>query len=144
VPMNGFSVGRDITLNIIGYDGAIHSFGLSTHFDARMMTNKVAIKGLDGIIRYLEIPDGWDGTFTYVKQDDQIDAYFANLEAAYYAGTNVPASSITETIANPDGSTSQYRFTGVMMKFDDAGAWAGDRDVTMKISWCASRRIKVQ
>lgn len=143
MPMNGFSVGRDISLNLIGYDGAIHSFGLQTHFDARMMTNKVAIKGLDGVVRYLEIPDGWDGTFTYVKQDDQLDAYFASLEAAYYAGANVPASSITETIENPDGSYSQYRFTGVMMRLDDAGAWAGDRDVTLKVSWCASRRIKV-
>ena len=144
MPMNGFSVGRDITLNIIGYDGAIHNFALSTHFDAKMLANKVAIKGLDGVVRYLEIPDGWDGTFTYVKQDDQLDAYFAALEASYYAGNNIPTSSITETIQNPDGSTSQYRFTGVMMRFDDAGAWAGDRDVTLKISWCASRRIKVQ
>lgn len=144
MPMNGFSVGRDLTINIIGFDGAIHSFGLQTNFDAKMVTNKVRIKGLDGIIRYLEIPDGWDGTFTYTKQDDLIDAYFANLEAAYYAGQNVPASSITETIQNADGSTSQYRFTGVMMRYDDAGMWAGDKDVPLKISWCASRRIKVQ
>src|SRR5258707_6501904 len=109
-----------------------------------MMSNKVSIKGLDGVVRYLEIPDGWDGTFTYTKQDDLIDAYFAGLEAAYYNGVNIPASSITETITNPDGSTSQYRYTGVMMKYDDAGAWSGDRDVILKISWCASRRIKVQ
>ena len=92
MPMNGFNVGRDISLNIIGYDGAIHSFGLSTHFDARMMTNKVTIKGLDGVMRFLEIPDGWDGTFTYTKQDDLLDAYFAGLEANYYAGQNVVAS----------------------------------------------------
>jgi hypothetical protein len=144
MPMNGFAVGRDVTVNIIGFDGAIHSFGLGTAFDSKMMTNKVSIKGLDGVIRYLEIPDGWDGTFSYTKQDDLIDAYFAQLEAAYYNGVNIPASSITETIVNPDGSTSQYRFTGVMMKYDDAGAWTGDKDVILKISWCASRRIKVQ
>src|SRR5260370_15463328 len=129
MPMNGFAVGRDLTLNVIGFDGAIHSFGLQTNFDAKMITNKVRIKGLDGIIRYLEIPDGWDGTFSYTKQDDLIDAYFANLEASYYAGQNVPASSITETIQNPDGSTSQYRFTGVMTSYDYAGMCRRERHV---------------
>src|SRR5260370_35413871 len=127
MPMYGFAVGRDLTLNVIGFDGAIHSFGLQTNFDAKMITNKVRIKGLDGVVRYLEIPDGWDGTFSYTKQDDLIDAYFAQLEAAYYNGVNIPASSITETITNPDGSTWQYRFRGVMRTSAEAGAWAGDR-----------------
>src|SRR5260370_7738022 len=123
MPMYGFAVGRDLTLNVIGFDGAIHSFGLQTNFDAKMITNKVRIKGLDGIIRYLEIPDGWDGTFSYTKQDDLIDAYFANLEASYYAGQNVPASSITETIQNPDASPSQYRFTAAITPYHDASIW---------------------
>jgi hypothetical protein len=144
MPMNNFNTGRDLTLNLIGYNGTILAFGLLTDFDAKMLTNKVAIKGMDGIIRYLEIPDGWDGSFGYTKQDDQIDAYFAGLEANYYAGQNVQASSVTETIQNPDGSISQYRFTGVMMKYDDAGAWRGDNDIKVKISWCASKRLKVQ
>src|SRR6185312_6111726 len=101
-------------------------------------------KGIDGIVRYLEIPDGWDGTFSYEKQDDQIDAYFAQLEAAYYAGQNIATSMITETITNADQSISQYRYTGVQFKFDDAGTWKGDQAVSQRISWCASRRIKVQ
>jgi hypothetical protein len=144
MPMNNFNTGRDLTLNIIGYDGQIHSFPLQTGFDAKQLTNKVSIKGLDGIIRYLEIPDGWDGSLTLDRQDSSVDQYFAGLESAYYGGQNIPPSTITETIINPDGSISQFRFTGVMFKYDDAGNWKGDASVPLKISWCASRRIQVQ
>jgi len=141
---NGFNTGRDLTLNIVGFDGAIHSFGLQTTFDARAITKKISIEGMDGLTRFLKIPGGWSGSMGFVKQDDTLDAYFAQLEAAYFNGQNIPASSITETIQNPDGSTSQYRFTGVMLEFDDAGAWSGDADIKLKISWDAGRRIKVQ
>jgi hypothetical protein len=44
----------------------------------------------------------------------------------------------------PDGSTVQYRYTGVMLKYDNAGSWKGDETVKLTVSWCASRRIKVQ
>lgn len=143
MPMNGFNTGRDVSVQIVGYDGVVHSFALETGFDRKQNTNKVTIKGMDGKIRYLEIPDGWDGSFDYVRQDSQIDDYFAGLEAAYYNGQNIQSSTITETITNPDGSTSQYRYTGVMLKLDDAGKIAGDQDIKQKISWCATRRLKV-
>lgn len=142
--MNNFNTGRDLSLNIIGYDGAIHSFPLQTGFDAKQATNNVKIKGLDGVVRFLDIPDGWSGTLSVERQDSTIDDYFVGLEAAYYGGQNIQASYITETISNPDGSTSQYRFTGVMLRLDDAGNWMGDKNVPMKMSWVASRRLKVQ
>lgn len=143
MPMNGFNVGRDISVQIVGYDGTIKSFALLTGFDSKQNTNKVSIKAMDGIVRFLEIPDGWDGTFEYERQDDTIDSYFANLEAGYYGGQNIQSATITETITQPDGSNVQYRFTGVMFKLDDAGSWKGDQSVKLKLSWCASRRLKV-
>lgn len=144
MPMNNFNTGRDITLNIIGFDGTIKNFALQTDFDAKQMTNKISIKGLDGVVRFLEIPDGWDGGFSFERQDALIDQYFNDLENAYYGGQNVQAATITETIQEVNGGISQYRYTGVMFKLDDAGTWHGDASIKMKISWCASRRFKIQ
>jgi hypothetical protein len=144
MPMNGFNVGRDIVLNLVGWDGAIQDFSLITSFDRKQETKHIQVKGIDGVVRHLEIPDGWNGTFDLERQNDAIDAYFAKLEAAYYDGVNIQAATITETITAPDGSIAQYRYTGVMMKLDDAGAFKGDDTVKEKISWCASKRIKVQ
>jgi hypothetical protein len=144
MPMNGFNVGRDVTLNIVGFDGSVKSFSLITNFDRRQDTNHIQVKGLDGVVRHLEIPDGWQGTFDVEKQDDAIDAYFATLEQAYYDGQNIAAATITETITNVNGSISQYSYTGVMLKYDDAGGVKGDDTIKPKISWCASRRLKKQ
>jgi hypothetical protein len=142
--MNNFNTGRDLTLNIVGYQGTIVSFPLLTGFDAKQSTNNIKIKGMDGVVRFLDIPDGWSGTLSFERQDATWDTYFSSLESDYYSGVNIQAASITETMQNPDGSTSQYRFTGVMFKYDDAGSWMGDKNVPIKLSWSAGRRIKVQ
>ena len=143
MPMNGFNVGRDITLNIVGWDGAIMDFSLLTSFDRKQATHHVQVKGIDGIVRHLEIPDGWSGSLDYERQDSKIDTYFAGLEQAYYDGVNIKGATITETIVDSDGSVSQFRYTGVMFKLDDAGAAKGDDTIKEKISWSASRRLKV-
>ena len=142
--MSGFNTGRDITLNIVGYLGSIASFALLTGFQRRQETVSIKIKGIDGQVRHLEIPDGWTGTLSFEKQDDSIDSYFAGLEAAYYGGSDIQAATITETIQNPDGSVAQYRYTNVQLKIDDAGDWQGDQTVKMRLGWAASQRIKVQ
>lgn len=143
MPMNNFSIGRDVTLDIAGQDGKIVSFNLITQFDAKQLTGKVTIHGMDGSVRFLEIPEGWDGTISVTRGDRSLDDFIATLEENYYAGKNVLGSSITETINEPNGGISQWRYEGVMFKLDDAGSWKGNGDVAQKLSWCAGRKRRV-
>lgn len=143
MPMNGFNVGRDVSLDVIGRNGQIASFNLITAFDAKQLTDKVSIRGIDGVVRFLELPGGWDGSFAIARADRVLDDFIADLEDAYYSGANVKASFITETITEPNGSISQWRYEGVMFKLDDAGSWKGNADVQMKLSWVASRKRKL-
>ncbi len=143
MPMNGFSIGRDVSLDIAGQDGRIVSFNLITTFDAKQLTGKVTIYGLDGIIRFLEIPEGWDGTIGITRGDRALDDFIASLEEKYFAGENVVGQQITETINEPNGGISQWRYEGVMFKLDDSGSWKGNGDVQQKLSWCASRKRRV-
>jgi hypothetical protein len=144
MPVNNFNVGRDMTLQIVGYDGTIQNFTLLTNFDAKQETHQIKVMGMDGTVRFLELPAGWSGTFGVDRQDRALDDYFSGLESTYYSGLNVQAATITETIVEVSGATSQYRFTGSVFKLDDAGAWQGDKQVAMKVSWSASRRLRVQ
>lgn len=144
MPMNGFTVGRDVTLQIYGSDGNIQSWQTLTGFDKKQETVHVQSKGLDGVIRHLELPDGWTGRVTVDRSGSQVDDYFATIESNYYAGLNVPSSQITETITEATGATTQYRYTGVMFKLDDAGRSAGENLVSQTISWVASKRLKIQ
>jgi hypothetical protein len=144
MPVNNFNVGRDVTLQIVGFDGTIKSFALYTSFTAKQDTHSVKIIGMDGTVRFMENPAGWSGTMQFDRQDASIDQYFSDLETAYYGGTNIQAATITETISEVSGSITQWRFTGVVFKLDDAGDWKGDAQVSLKLGWNASRRIKVQ
>src|ERR1035437_4676709 len=140
--MNGYNTGRDVTLDLVGQNGQIVSFNLITSFDAKQVTDKITIRGMDGTTRYLELPEGWDGSISITRADRALDDFTESLESAYFAGNDVMGSAITETIQEPSGGLSQWRYENVMFKFDDAGSWKGNADVQMKLSWCASRRRK--
>ena len=78
------------------------------------------------------------------RSNSAVDDYFAQLESNYYAGLTIGAAQITETITEVNGGITQYRYTGVMLKLDDAGELSGENLVKQKMSWCASKRLKIQ
>lgn len=142
MPVNGFSVGRDVTTTISTPDGTLTPT-LITKFSAKQQKVTKKVKGLDGITRTLVFPDGWTGDFEFSRQDSALDDHFAQEEANYYAGADSQPSTIMQTITEPNGSVNQYQFTGVTFIYEDAGTWAGDDNVIQKVSFNAERRIKV-
>lgn len=142
MPVNGFSVGKDVSLDIIGPQGPLR-FSYITGFTSKPDITDGKVKGLDGITRHVRFPDGWSGSFSIERQDSTVDDYFAQLEANYFAGLNELPITITETITEVSGGISQYRFVGVLLKLDDAGDFKGDATIKQKITFMASRRLKV-
>lgn len=143
MPASEYNVGRDIALTIYTTDAGPLDFGLQTKFDAKPVYAEIKVVGLDGVMRPAYLPEGHQGNFDYVRQDSQIDDYFCALEANYYDGGDLPSGTITETITEVDGSISQYRYEGIALKADDAGSWAGNKEVALKVDFMASRRRKV-
>lgn len=143
MPMNGFNVGRDVKVDVVGNTGALVSFNKVTMFDSKQVTQSIKIVGLDGVVNDLELPHGWTGGIEVERMDAAVDDYIASLESAYYNGVNIQGGRITETITEVNGGQSQYRYDGVMFKLDDAGSKKGDASIKQKLSWVAARRIKV-
>ena len=142
MPLNGFSVGRDVTTTISTSDGTL-SPTLITAFTSKQEQTTTKVKGLDGVTRTLVFPDGWSGSFDMDRQDSTLDDFFANAEANYFAGLDSSTATIMQTVSEPNGAVNQYQYTGVVLKFDDAGSWKSDAAVTQKLSFTAERRIKV-
>lgn len=140
--INGYSVGRDITLNINTPSGLLR-LSTITNFKASPNTEKHQIRGLDGIRRPLVFPDGWNGSFEVARRDATLDQFWAQIESNYYAGSGIPGATITETINNPDGTVSQFRYTGVVLILEDAGDWRGNEAVMQRLSFEAEQRIQV-
>jgi hypothetical protein len=100
-------------------------------------------KPLSGVPVFGVIPDGWKGSCRMDRRDPTIDSYFAGLEAAYFNGTNQIAGTIYETINEPNGSVTQWRYTGVILKLEKAGDFSGDKKVEQSVSFMASQKIQV-
>lgn len=142
MPQNGYSLGRDISLNVQTQSGPL-VINRITGFESKQHTSGTSVKRLDGINDPLRFFEGWSGTFSVERADPVVEDYFIQLEENYYAGLNEQPATILETITNPDGSTSQYRYERVIMSFDDAGTWKGDATVPLKIGFTAARKRKV-
>ena len=142
MPVNGASAGRDVTLTIITPNGPL-TIGLLNNFRCKQESTEENATAIDGVTRHRRFFKGWTGSFEADRVDSTLDDYFALLERGYYAGVSEPPNSITQTIQEPNGAISQYRFFGVQLKYDNAGDWAGDKIVKQSLSFVASRREKI-
>ena len=137
----GYSLGRDLTIVVTLPDGTSLNLGKVTKWSAKQDTTEQKIKGIDGVTDHLRFYEGWSGSFELERRSNDLDAYFATLESNYYAGIAELPVTIQQTVTEPSGSVSQYSFQSALLKFDDAGDWMGDKAVSQKMSFVASRRI---
>jgi hypothetical protein len=142
MPQQGYSIGRDVTLAVILPDGTALRLNKVTGFTAKQDTSEQKITPLDGTSDHLRFYQGWSGSFKLERRGPELDNYFALLEANYHAGLDEPPASIQQTIVEPNGAVSQFRFERVLLKFDDPGDWSADKSVNQGVSFMAARRIK--
>ena len=141
MPVNDFTTGRDVQLVIQLPSGPL-TLQL-TDFGAKAKTSTLEGKTLDGIKQHAYIPDGYDLSFKIDRKDTSADDFWSNFEAQYYAGGNQVAGTIYQTIRESDGSVSQWRFTGVIVKLDNLGDYSGDKKVEQSFSGMASLRQRI-
>lgn len=152
--INRFNTGRDISIDFntpsaIGPNGAIIAGGLRRFsgvvgFTSRQNTRKESSHGIDGISRFQYIPQGWEGTITIDRFDRLLDDTINEFENLYLEGGHVPGCWINETIREPDGTVSQWRYENVVFSLPDAGAKEQDKKIAMRLEWSASFRKKIQ
>jgi hypothetical protein len=141
MPLNGYSVGKDVVLTVNTPNGVLRLN--ITNFDAKPVYTDLKSMPLGSPPKHMSIPTGWKGTMKLDREDSTVDDYAAQVEAAYWAGQNIVTGSITETISEVNGATSRYRYTNVNLKITDPGAWAGEKLVDQSLEFEASRRLKL-
>ena len=143
MPINGYTVGRDVVLRVINSDGSVLAIPGLTNFKKKPDMSDQKIMRIDGEVDHLVFPGGWSGSFELDRTDATVDNYMAQFEANYYAGQNILPATISESISEANGSVSQYKFTGVMLKPTDMGEAAGDKTIKQTVDFLASQRQKV-
>lgn len=141
MPINNFSVGKDIALTVVTSYGTLTFAGL-TDFTADPMTTDLKSKLINGTPIFGFIPDGWKGSFKLDRLDPTVDNYWAQVEADYYSGKNIVSGTISESITEADGSVTQWQYTGVILRLEKSGDWGGDKKVEQSVSFEASKKTK--
>lgn len=143
MPVNGFNIGKDVTLDIVDATLGALRWKIKTSFDADPEYKEVRSEALDGVNRFGYLPAGHKLTFQFDRGDSSVDDYFASREADYFNGVQLGNVSVTETITNPDGSVSQYRYTDVALKLTKSGAFKGESIVTQTVEGMAARKVRI-
>jgi len=145
MPIGGQSLGKDVRVVLVGANGPIAIPAAAiTKFTAQPQTSDEKRIGLDGEARHNITHGGWKIDIEIDRFDSTLDDFWAAAEDAYYSGQNLPWGYIQETISEPNGGTSQYRYEKVAYKVTDLGAREGDKVIKMKLEALASRRKKSQ
>ncbi|MDE1139974.1 MAG: hypothetical protein PW999_10025 [Paraburkholderia tropica] len=140
--VNSFNIGRDGSqITIIDSLAGQVTFNGMISFDTKARTKELESEQITGGTIFRFVPNGHEGTFEFDRQDGSVEAYFATLEANFYAGGTPPSASITQTINELDGTITQYQYVGVQLNLTDGGTWKGLDKVNPKVAWKASRKI---
>jgi len=143
MPITGLTVGRDITVTLNDNNGLVTTCRVKK-FTAKQKTSSKESAGLNGINLHMEIPMGWDGSFEMDRNNSNVDDYFHELENLnYYLGNPLVPLTLTQTVTESNGSTSQYQFNGVVITYEDAGNYTADDYVTLRVGFKAQQRIKL-
>ncbi|OGB23353.1 MAG: hypothetical protein A3I66_01425 [Burkholderiales bacterium RIFCSPLOWO2_02_FULL_57_36] len=145
MPVAGQTIGKDVRLVIVTASGTLDIPPAAiTSFDAQPETTNEKRIGMDGEARHIVTHAGWKGSFEVDRFNSLLEDFWAAAEASYYAGVNMPFGYIQETIQEPNGGITQYRYEKVVLDLKDLGKKEGDKTVKMKMDFMASRRIKNQ
>lgn len=142
MPLNGYSVGRDVQVDINTAYGTV-TIPVIISFDANPKVNQVDVTKITGETDTLMIPKNWEGSIEVERQDATLDRWWAQWESDYFAGVNRAAGTITETITESNGGVSVFRYAGVQFNFTGAGKKQGDQTVRQTMTFTAKRRLQV-
>lgn len=140
----GYSVGRDLTMVVVNQvTGAAVKWATLCKADFRQMTKQLEWKPLNGNIAFADLPGGWEVNLELDRSDGSVQDYFVLDENNYLSGGTTTTFYLQETITNPDGSVSQYRYINGAMKLSNAGSFAMDDKVSLKVDARFGRCMKV-
>lgn len=145
MPVNGFTVGRDVTITISGPGNTsiVIPANQVTSFDAKPGKREVWSRPLNQPPMPVYMPDGWRGRVTIDRTDATLDTFLANLEQSFWQGQNQLAGSVLETITEDDGSVTQWQYPQAMFWVDDPGTYHADGIVQQHLEFCAGQRKRI-
>lgn len=142
--MGDWNTGGDSDLKVIAPNGENIDLTNMKSFKPKPNTNEIKWDDHKGIPRNAVTPKGWTATFDVVRGTSQIDDMWNDIENDWHDRRIYRTGTVFQFINNADGSQSVFKFEDCAFTLEDAGEWAGDKEVTYTVKFDAKRRVKVR
>lgn len=139
------SIGRDcnvVMMSPLAPGGRVDIANV-TAFDGKQQFASLESKRMSLPPIFLEIPNGWNGSFEFDRAETAADDLANAAEAIFWAGGSLVNGDFFQYVTNPDGSTSTYHYLGCAFKFTELGRYAADAVVKQRVDFKASQRVPV-
>src|ERR1700749_3540626 len=127
--LDGLSAGQSVKLTIADVNG-VKKFEILRRFTSKPDNTIEKRVYMDGTTRHPKFFKGWSGSFEFDRGSSAIDDYFNDQESNYYLGGDQINCTITETITELNGKTSQFVYSDAVLDLETAGDKSGEEIVT--------------
>ncbi|MBL7237726.1 MAG: hypothetical protein JJK57_14340 [Komagataeibacter hansenii] len=137
-----FNIGRDCRVVLV-YNGSRIDLPTVTGFQAQQRTSAISSSPLNDMPMFYDVPNGWNGHFSFQRDSSGADDLFAAIESGFWAAGTVLLGSIYQYVTECDGSLSTYEYVGASIQLSDAGHYQSEMLVMQAISFSARARNRV-
>ena len=144
MPVNNMTVGRDYDFGL--YDGItrqIINLGDVQSFRVTSAKHNIKSSPYNGDPKFGYIPDGYTGSFSIVRTNQQLEELALTLNETFNSGGSVKSGYLNETVRNPDGSVSRYQYTGCVFWLTDVADGSREKNITQTCEFMASNKKRI-
>jgi hypothetical protein len=144
MPVNGMNVGVDYSLMFYdGTSGTLVDLGDVQNVVITALKHDIKSMPYNTDPRYAYVQDGFRIEFTITRTSSALEDFMVQASANFDAGNVMKAGYLNQSITNPDGSTSRYQYTQMVIFLTDHGNISRDKAVTLKLEGYASNKIQI-
>lgn len=139
---NPFNVGRDCKVTLL-WGGLRVDMPTVTGFQAQQNTHQISSTPLNSVPKFVDIENGWRGSFNVDRNNSGLDDLVASKEAGFWDAGIINQGTIYQYIRETDGTTTTWEFSGASIRLPDAGNYRAEEKVSQRLEFSASMRRKI-
>jgi hypothetical protein len=144
--MSANTMGIGVDYSFIYYDGNtastvdlgdVQNVKITPHY------HDISSEPYNAVPRFDYVPAGWSISMTITRTTPALENFIINLDKQFNAGLALSPGYLNESIANPDGTRSNYQYSKFVFRLSDHGDVDRKKPVTMTLNGKASDRVQI-
>ena len=136
-----FTIGRSTSI-IFLWNGKRVDLPTVTSFESHQIVSGDTVSPLNAKPITFNIPNGWGGSFTVVRDDVSLDNLIDTSSKAFWSAGTITNGTLYQFIIEVDGTKTTFEYTGVSITLSSAGSFQNSSAVYQTVTFVASDRIK--